>query len=72
MIDADGQHPAAIIPKFIQSWKMAIRLSWVRIYRIGEGAIKIIWNEDFYKVLSLITDGSTKPGSDFKLIDRKK
>lgn len=73
MIDADGQHPAAIIPKFIQSWEDGNQVVvGVRISNRGEGAIKKYGSKIFYKVLSLITDGSTKPGStDFRLIDRK-
>lgn len=73
MLDADGQHPVELLPKFFTKWEEGYQVVvGVRKANIGEGYIKRYGSKVFYKILNSLTNGNTVPGStDFRLIDRR-
>lgn len=72
MIDADGQHPAELIPEFIRKWQKGAKVViGVRESNQKEGPIKRYGSKLFYKLFNGLTDARLVPGStDFRLIDR--
>lgn len=73
MIDADGQHPIDILPKFIKEWQSGSHVVvGVRTQNTNEGWVKKYGSIIFNKILNSFTGGNTKPGStDFRLLDRQ-
>lgn len=71
-IDADGQQPPDLIPSFIQKWENGAEIvTGVRDHYTKHGLIPKIGSKLFYRLLRLMGNKSTVPGStDFRLIDR--
>lgn len=71
-IDSDGQQPPALIPQFIQQWEQGgAIITGVRDKFTKHGFIQKTGSKMFYKLLKLMGNRSTVPGStDFRLIDR--
>jgi glycosyltransferase involved in cell wall biosynthesis len=72
MIDADGQHPPSLIPKFIKKWQDGAQVViGVRKSNQNEGLIKRSGSKLFYHFFNKFTGTELVPGStDFRLIDR--
>lgn len=73
MIDADGQHPIELIPKFLDEWQKGYEvIIGIRQSNKKEGFIKRYGSKLFYSMLSKMTGAKGITGStDFRLIDRK-
>ncbi|MDO4612096.1 MAG: glycosyltransferase family 2 protein [Candidatus Saccharibacteria bacterium] len=71
-IDADGQQPPELVPKFIEKWENGAEIvTGVRDHYTKHGFIQKLGSKLFYKLLNLFGSKSTVPGStDFRLIDR--
>ena len=71
-IDADGQQPPKLIPEFIKKWQAGAEIvTGVRSQYTKHGLIQKLGSKLFYKLLRLMGNKSTVPGStDFRLIDR--
>lgn len=71
-IDADGQQPPSILPKFITAWENgADVVVGVRDRFTKHGLIPRLGSKLFYALLRLMGNRHTVPGStDFRLIDR--
>lgn len=72
MIDADGQHPAKLIPKFVSEWQNGFQVVvGVRKTNRNEGLIKRYGSIIFYRLFNRLTGTALIPGStDFRLIDK--
>lgn len=72
MIDADGQHPAELIPKFVKKWQQGAQVViGVREGNQKEGFVKKYGSKLFYKLLNKLARTPMVPGStDYRLIDR--
>lgn len=72
LVDADGQFPPELIPKFIEKWKKGAQIvTGVRISNQDEGFIKRYGSRTFYKLMSSLAHAKITPGAtDFRLIDR--
>jgi len=72
-IDGDGQHPAELIPAFIQAWQNGAKVViGRRTTNQHEGAVKHWGSKVFYKLFNTYTGVRLMPGStDFRLIDRE-
>lgn len=73
MIDADGQHPPEIIPKFLKKWEVGAKVVvGVRSSNTGEGSLKKYGSIFFYWVFNKFSGVKIIPGStDFRLIDKE-
>jgi polyisoprenyl-phosphate glycosyltransferase len=71
MLDADGQHPVELIPKFLERWKAGKKVVvGIRIENTHEGLVKRYGSKLFYWIFNRFTDMKLVPGlSDFQLID---
>lgn len=71
-IDADGQQPPELIPKFIEKWEAGAEIvTGVRSRYTKHGLIQKLGSKLFYKLLRLMGNKTTVPGStDFRLMDR--
>lgn len=71
-IDADGQQPPKLIPDFIKKWEAGAEIvTGVRSKYTKHGLIQKLGSKLFYKLLRMMGNKSTVPGStDFRLIDR--
>lgn len=71
-IDADGQQPPKLIPGFIKKWNSGAEIiTGVRSQYTKHGLIQKLGSKLFYKLLYIMGNKSTVPGStDFRLIDR--
>ena len=71
-LDADGQHPAELIPEFISHWEAGYSVVvGVRSANQKEGLIKKYGSLLFYRIFNKTTKLQLVPGStDFRLIDR--
>lgn len=71
MLDADGQHPVELIPKFIKRWQAGIKVVvGIRTDNQREGVVKRYGSRLFYWVFNRFTGMKLVPGlSDFQLID---
>jgi polyisoprenyl-phosphate glycosyltransferase len=72
LMDADGQHPAEILPKFFKLWQQGYNMVYgIRNNRQDEGLVKRLGTKLFYQLLHL---GSNTPieknAGDFRLMDR--
>ncbi len=72
MIDADGQQPPKLIPDFIKKWEDGVEIvTGVRSRYTKHGLIPKLGSKLFYKLLHMMGNKSTVPGStDFRLLDR--
>jgi dolichol-phosphate mannosyltransferase len=72
MIDADLQHPAELIPRFIEKWKKGAEVVvGVRKKNRREGLVKKIGSFLFYKIINAIAEIRITPNAtDFRLLDR--
>lgn len=72
MIDADLQHPAGLIPEFIEKWENgAPMVVGIREKNKGERLFKQIGSSLFYKIMNLIGETEIIPrATDFRLLDR--
>jgi glycosyltransferase involved in cell wall biosynthesis len=72
MIDGDGQHPAELIPDFVDAWKQGAQV----VVGVRRGGGRGNWSKRsssrlFYKLFNGLTGQKLLPGStDFRLIDR--
>jgi polyisoprenyl-phosphate glycosyltransferase len=73
ILDADLQHPPALIPLFLEKWEKGAEIVvGIRTSNQKEGLIKKIGSYFFYKLFSLISDTPIiHRGTDFRLMDRK-
>lgn len=73
MIDADGQHPVELLPRFIELWGAGNKVVvGVRVANQKEGFIKRLGSKMFYRTLRALGVPNVIPGStDFRLIDRQ-
>jgi dolichol-phosphate mannosyltransferase len=73
MLDADLQHPPAIILQFVRKWEAGAEVVvGVREKNQGEGWVKKIGSAVFYKIMTRIGNTKITPrATDFRLIDRK-
>lgn len=71
-IDADGQQPPRLIPEFIKKWENGAKIvTGVRDHYTKHGIIPKLGSKLFYKLLRLMGNKTTVPGStDYRLIDR--
>lgn len=72
MLDADGQFPVELIPKFVKKWQQGAQIvTGIRQSNQKEGPIKRYGSRLFYRLLSSMTATAIRPGStDFRLIDK--
>ena len=73
MMDGDGQHPPACLPRFVAEWERGSHVvQGVRLSTEGEGAMKGWTSRTFYRVLSWAGGPSIPTGSaDFRLLSRE-
>lgn len=74
MIDADMQHPPALIPDFIKQWEEtgADVVIGVRTKNTNEGIVKRLGSKLFYTILAKISDDEMRVGeTDFRLVGRR-
>jgi len=73
ILDADLQHPPALIPKFIAAWEKGNDVVvGVRRYSKQEGRLKRLTSDGFYHLLHLVAHTQITPhASDFRLLDKK-
>lgn len=73
-LDADGQHPPALIGEFIKKWEAGAKVvTGVRKSNQNEGFVKKFGSKVFYKLFNSFSGSRYKmiPGStDFRLIDK--
>ncbi len=72
IIDADGQHPAELIPAFIRKWEQGAKVVvGIRATNQNEGVVKRYGSKLFYRLFNSIATTKLVPGTtDFRLIDR--
>lgn len=72
MLDADGQHPAALVPELIKHWQTGAEMVvGVRTANQNEPLFKRIGSWLFYTIINAIGETKVRPQStDFRLIDR--
>lgn len=72
MIDADGQHPANVVPELINHWQAGAEMVvGVRTANQNEGWIKRSGSWLFYAIINAIGETKVRPQStDFRLINR--
>jgi polyisoprenyl-phosphate glycosyltransferase len=72
MLDADGQHPPACIPAFMEQWQHGFDVvQGVRTETDGEGWLKRSTSGAFYRLLSSLGGPAVPAGSaDFRLLSR--
>lgn len=73
ILDADGQHPIALIDKFLAKWRDGSQVViGVRKSNIKEGIVKRFGSRLFYRLLNSVSNSETIPQStDFRLLDRR-
>jgi glycosyltransferase involved in cell wall biosynthesis len=73
MIDADLQHPPAMIETFVDHWRMGAEMVYaVREDRSSESAFKRAGTGIFYRLLNTADRFEVPPGAgDFRLMDRR-
>lgn len=72
MIDADLQHPPALVPRMIAAWESGAEVViGVRTKNADEGLVRRLGSRLFAYLMSHLGDAATAPGAtDFRLIDR--
>lgn len=73
MLDADLQHPPALIPKFVEKWQKGSEVViGVRKSNTKEGFVKRAGSHLFYAISNLISDTPIlSRATDYRLLDRK-
>jgi dolichol-phosphate mannosyltransferase len=73
MMDADLQHPPAVIPQLIEKWREGFEIvNTKRLKTKDDSWFKKISSKMFYAMLNWMSDIHIEPGSaDFRLISRK-
>jgi glycosyltransferase involved in cell wall biosynthesis len=73
LMDADGQHPLAMLPQFFAQWQQGYEMIYgVRANRDDEGFWKRQFTHWFYKVLRRASRVPIEPDAgDFRMLDRK-
>jgi polyisoprenyl-phosphate glycosyltransferase len=73
LIDADLQHPLAMIPEFLRRWEKGAEIVvGVRLSNKSCGLMKSFCSRLFYKIMAGISEVELMPNStDFRLLDRK-
>jgi len=73
MIDADLQHPAELMPNFIEKWQNGAEVVvGVRNKNKGEGLIKKLGSFFFYKIMNAVGETKIMPrATDYRLLDKK-
>ena len=71
-IDADGQQPPKLIPDFIKKWEDGAEIvTGVRDHYTKHGLIPKLGSKLFYRLLRMMGNKSTVPGStDYRLLDK--
>lgn len=71
-IDADGQHPVELIPRFVDKWRAGAKVViGIRQSNQNEGFIKRFGSKLFYKIFNRFTGVKLIPSSsDYRLIDQ--
>jgi polyisoprenyl-phosphate glycosyltransferase len=71
-MDADGQHPPAVLPEFVSLWEQGHPIvQGIRVSTDGEGILKRWTSRTFYRLLSLLAGMEVPMGSaDFRLLSR--
>ncbi len=72
MVDADGQFPPELIPKFVEKWRAGAQIvTGVRLSNEKEGFIKRYGSKLFYKIIRSMAHIEITPrATDFRLIDK--
>ena len=72
-MDADDQHPPAVIPALIEEWRRgSLVVNTVRTNGPHEGLLKRGTSRLFYRIFSALSDSTVEPGmADFRLLDRQ-
>lgn len=72
-LDADLQHPPALIPALVQHWRRGAHIvQAVRAAPADESRLKAFASRWFYRVLSRLVPHPVTPGAaDFRLLDRQ-
>ncbi len=72
LMDADGQHPAALLPEMLEAWRAgADMVCAVRATRADEALGKRLGTRLFYRAVNLGSPVPILPGAgDFRLMDR--
>ncbi len=72
LMDADGQHPPALIDTFVQRWRAGADVAYaVREDRSDEGWVKRLGTRAFYSLVNAADRFAVPPGAgDFRLLDR--
>lgn len=73
IMDADFQHPFAMIPVFFEAWAQGIDMVYgLRVNREDDGWFKRHLTQFFYKLMNKISQADIPPNAgDFRLLDRK-
>jgi polyisoprenyl-phosphate glycosyltransferase len=70
-MDADLQHPPALIPTFIEKWKAGVQIVETQRLDTGEPGVKPLLSSWFYRIFNSVSSTRIVPGgSDFRLLDR--
>ncbi len=72
MLDADMQHPPALIPRFLSEWEAGAEMVvGVRKRNADSGIFSRIASASFYRLLARMSETEVVPGeTDFRLLDR--
>ena len=72
-MDADLQHPVAVIPQLLAEWEKGYDVvNTSRKDNLSTGFFKSITSALFYRIINFLTELKLEPGSaDFRLLDRK-
>lgn len=73
MMDADLQHPPALIPKLIEKWQSGYDIvNTVRLTTEHVGLLKKLSSKMFYRLLNSLSDLELKDGeADYRLVSRR-
>ncbi|MCP4311113.1 MAG: glycosyltransferase family 2 protein [Bacteroidetes bacterium] len=73
MMDADGQHPPALIPELLKKMEEGYDIvNTIRKETEGAGALKKISSRWFYRVFNALSDVKIEPSAaDFRIVNRK-
>lgn len=73
LMDADLQHPPALIADFVARWREGYEMVYaVRATRAGDSAVRRSATHAFYRLFRRVAEVDLPPGAgDFRLIDRR-